>query len=917
MLTQAEIRARVAKFAEDWKNEDYEKGETHSFYDAFFLVFGIGRRSVAVYEKFVRKLNDTHGFIDLFWPRKLLVEQKSAGRSLEKAMEQAEDYFTFLEEEQRPRYLLACDFQSFQLVDLEENKEDTFMLSELPQKIGLFNFMTDRKNRGTVESYPVSIKASEMMGRIYDSLKATGYPDHDTEYLLTRLAFCLFADDTGIFEDGTFSEYLKCRTSSDGSDLGAKMIQMFQVLDTPDDSRQTTLDASLAQFPYIDGDLFRKQISIPAFDSGMRHLLIEAGEFDWSKVSPAIFGSLFQSVMDKEKRRSEGAHYTTEENIMKVIRPLFLDDLEDEFKNYKNKKGRNRKIGLEMFQDKLAGLAFFDPACGAGNFLIIAYREIRRLELKVIHELHHVEPPRIDVSILSKVDVDQFYGIEKSEFSAKIAETAIWMMDHIMNNELGAKYGIAYARIPLKKSPSIRQADALEIDWNDILPSSECSYILGNPPFGGPKHATKERRQQIINIANLGKSGGTLDYVSGWFLKAAGYVGNNAKIGFVATNSITQGEQVGQLWPILFEKHGMEIAFAYVAFKWRSEAKKKAQVHVVILGLTKRGTSAKKRLFHIDDDGNTLEDNPVHISPYLFGTEDIRIVRETSKQLNRLPTMRMGSQPIDGGNYIFSDEEKAEFVHRETGAEPFMREYIGANEYIKGTRRWILALQKVSPAELNRLPEVKKRVEMVRKYRQGSKRASTKKLAKTPTFYQADILPQKSFLVIPEVSSERRLYVPIGYMKSPIIPSNKLRVVEDADIGLFGLLVSEMHMVWLRYVGGRMKSDFSYSIDIVYKTFPVPNGNLAFLKKQARLILDIRKKYADSTLEDLYDPLTMPRDLWKAHHKLDLMVERMYRKERFMSDHERLEFLLEKYYDMVQQASDKLSEPEYGAKSET
>ena len=699
MLSQNEIRARAGKFAEDWKDANYEKGETQSFYNDFFNVFGIQRRNVAAYEKQVKRLNDKNGFIDLFWPKILLIEQKSAGHDLNKAMQQADEYFLGLPENIRPRFMLACDFQNFHLVDLEERTEYHFKLSELPNKVEYFNFMRGIIQHEIKEEDPVNIQASEMIGKIYDNLETSRYGKHDMEYLLTRLTYCLFADDTGIFESHIFQNYLSNRTSEDGSDLGNKLIQLFQVLNTPEKSRQLYLDEDLTKFPYIDGNLFNEMIVIPAFDSKTRSLLIEASNFNWEKVSPAIFGSLFQSVMNKDERRESGGHYTQESNIMKIIEPLFLDELKEEFERIKSRKDSHRKKELEKFQDKLANLKFFDPACGSGNFLIIAYREIRRLELEIIRELHDKKTKLLDVSKLAKVDVDQFYGIEINDFSCRIAETALWMMDHIMNVELSLEYGETYARIPLKKHPHIWNTDALEIDWNEILPSSECSYILGNPPYGGAKIQNAKQREQIKLIASLGKSGGTLDYVSGWFLKAAKYVNDTTPIGFVATNSITQGEQVGQLWSTLLEKHGLKLNFAHRQFKWESEARGKAAVIVVILGLAKYNMM-KKRLFHYDA-GKLIEENPKFISPYLVGSnEELPIVNETSKRLNNLPPIVMGSKPIDGGHYIFTDDEKKEFLKIEPNAESLFRPYVNGKEFLNNENRWILKLHNVQPNEL-------------------------------------------------------------------------------------------------------------------------------------------------------------------------------------------------------------------------
>ena len=841
---------------------------------------------------------ENRGYIDMFWPRVLLAEHKSAGYDLEEAMEQAEEYFLSIRDRDRPAYLLACDFQWFHLVDIERQKSHRFKLDQLADRIPLFDFMDGERSRPErVKSDPVNVKASEIMGKIYDRLDETGYPPGDTEYLLTRLTFCLFADDTGIFEDGIFEEYLRAPENlNDG--FGPRINQLFQTMDTPQDGRQTNLAASVDQFPYIDGDLFGSRISIPAFDTTMRRLLIQACEYDWSKVSPAIFGSMFQSVMDKAKRRSEGAHYTSEENIMRVIRPLFLDGLEAELGGILSKKTGARRETLEGFRRRLSEMRFLDPACGAGNFLIIAYRELRRLELRVLLELHDPKDGQPGIPITPLVDVDQFFGIENDLFSAKIAETAIWMVDHLMNMELGAAYGRAYLRIPLEKSPTIRRADAMEMDWADVLPPSECSCVLGNPPFGGPKYASPEHRRQIMKQASIGPGSGTLDYVTGWFLKAAAYAAGGARIGFVATNSITQGEQVWPLWSALLDGCGMEITFAYRSLKWESEGRGKASVYVVVIGLAKKGTVREKRLFA--QDGEEIVENRVgHISPYLFGADRTVLVRKANAPLNGLPPMVMGSKPIDGGNYIFDKAGCDAFLKAEPGAKKYMREYLSAKDFIAGGRRWILALQEADPDEIDSMPDVKGRIRAVSEMRRKSPDAGTRKLAETPRQYHLNVLPTEKFLVVPEVSSERRRYVPIGFLDHPTVPSNTLMVVEDAGLGLFGLLTSRMHMIWLATIGGRLKEDYRYSAGIVYNTFPVPDGNLARLEKHAQQVLDVRGKYAGTSLATLYGANSMPTDLSRAHRRLDRKVERMYRKRPFGSDQERIDFLLDRYAKMA------------------
>lgn len=516
-LSFNEIRARAARFAKDYADATYEKGETQTFYNDFFQIFGVQRRSVARYEEHVKKLNNKSGFIDLFWPRVLLVEQKSAGRDLSEAEKQAGEYFDAIKEADRPRFQLLCDFQTFQLLDRDTREDTFFTLAELPKHIEKFGFIMGMEKRSFKDQDPVNIKAAELVGRLHDSLEASGYKGHQLEVFLTRIVFCLFADDTGIFEPrDIFLDFLENRTKEDGSDIGPLLAQLFDVLDTPEDQRQTTLDEDLARFPYVNGGLFSATIRTPAFNAEMRQRLLDAGQFNWSGISPAIFGSLFQSVMDKQERREAGAHYTTEKNILKVIGPLFLDELRAEFEGLKARKTNRVKL-LQAFHDRLAKLTFLDPACGCGNFLIITYRELRLLEIEVLREIHRDDLARmkggateLPLQSLLKIDVDQFHGIEFSEFPARIAETAMWMMDHIMNTQASLEFGAAFLRIPLRKSPAITHGDALELDWQALLPAERCSYIIGNPPFVGAKYQSEFQRAQVRRIAGLGKSGGTL-----------------------------------------------------------------------------------------------------------------------------------------------------------------------------------------------------------------------------------------------------------------------------------------------------------------------------------------------------------------------------------------------------------------------
>ena len=911
-LSWNEIRTRAASFADEWRDAAYEKGETHSFYNDFFEVFGVRRRSVARYEEHVRKLDNQSGYIDLFWPGVLIVEQKSAGRDLTRAYGQAGEYFDSLSEKDRPRYILVSDFQSFELHDLDEGEQTSFALANLPAHVEAFGFILGVQRRTFRDQDPVNIEASELMGRLHDALKASGYGGYDLEAFLVRTVFCLFADDTGIFEPrDIFLELLETRTREDGSDLGGWLARLFQVLNTPVDRRQVKLDEDLARFPYVNGDLFAERLTIPDFDAAMRTALIDACHFNWEAISPAIFGALFQSVMDSDERRAQGAHYTTEKNILKVIEPLFLDDLRAEFERLKRRKDKRWRTELRAFHKRLGGMKFFDPACGCGNFLIIAYRELRELEIELIRELRRGKgdetQQELDAELLSWITVDQFFGIEIGEFPARIAETALWMMDHIMNNRLSLAFGQSYVCIPLEGSPHILNADALETDWAALLPPEDCSCVFGNPPFGGAKFQSEEQRAQVRKIAALGKSGGTLDYVTAWFIKAGEYIQRGrARIGFVATNSITQGEQVAQLWPTLLSRASLSIAFAHRTFAWGSDARGKAHVHVVIVGLDGlKNAQAKKRLFSYPDiNGEPEETGHAALSPYLFdsgGLADPHLtVREESHPINGMGKLIIGSKPIDGGHYIFTGDERTALLTAEPAAESFLRPFIGAREYLQGGERWILALHDAPPRQLSRLPQVKERIAAVRRYRESSKSKPTQKLAGTPTLYHVNVLPDAPFLVIPKVSSERREYVPIGWLEPPVIPSDLVHVLENAALPDFALLTSAMHMAWLRHVGGRLKSDYRYSIGLVYNTFPTPplNSDRSKWKPLAQAVLDARATHPDATLAELYDPDLMPPDLRRAHQAIDRAVDRLYRAKGFTSERERVEHLFMLYEKM-------------------
>ena len=908
-LSWSEIRIRAAQFVRKWQDASYESGETQDFYNDFFAVFGVARRSVARYEEHARGLHNRAGHIDLFWPGVLAVERKSSGRDLKRGYARPGEYFDALPGRERPRYVLVTDFQSFELHDRDESWDIAFKLEELPNHVEKFDCFVDLEPHALLDQDQVNVEAVAIVGVLHDSLDDSGYRGDDLVWFLLRIVFCAYADHTGAFrKHGDFVAYIETQTNSDGGGLGGMLTQLFEVLDKPEPERLRTLPEALARFPHIGGALFREQYLIPAFDSTMRLQLLDVCRFDWSKISPAIFGSLFQSAIDVRQRRAQGAHYTTERNILKVIEPLFLDDLKAELQQIKLlRRGRVQK--LRAFQQQLGRLTFFDPACGCGDFLIIAYRELRLLEIEVIRELmaatDRAGQQRLDATQLSVVNVDQFHGVEIGEFAVRIAETALWMMDHILNNQLSLEFGETYLRIPLAKSPHLVCGDALEIDWAEVLDPAGCSFVLGNPPFGGfvQRCASKQDRTGDV-LARLGATGGRLDYVAAWFLKAGEYFGcRSARIAFVATNSITQGEQVSQLWPALFERYGLEIAFAHRTFAWGSDAPRPARVHVVIVGLADRKSApAKRRLFLYENAKQDIEETVVgSISPYLIAADGLRdphvVVERHRDPLSGFPGICVGTKPVDGGHYILDRDQRAELLEREPGAAKLIRPFLGGREHINGSERWILVPWEGSASELRSMPDVMRRVEAVRKYRVRESGKLGRSLSDSPTQFHVTVIPDAEFLVIPEVSSEHRKYVPIGYQKPPVVPSNKLLVVENARLHHFAILTSAMHMAWLRLTGGRLESRLSYSGGLVYNTFPAPPGSpdLTELAPHAQAVLDARADHPGESLAALYDPHVMPEGLRRAHANLDRAVDRLYRRSGFASELERVEHLLKLY----------------------
>lgn len=899
-LTLAERKRRATRFIERFADAVSEEGEKQTFYNEFFEIFGKDRRMVAQYEKAVKRLPGTPpGKIDLLWPRVLLVEHKSAGKDLDVADNQADDYYMSLNDDLRPRYILTSDFKKFHLRDIDKDDAWEFTLNNLPDKIDLFSFMIGKERR-TGDEEEVSIKAAELMDNVYESMKSTGYNQDQMGLYLTRLAYCMFAEDSGIFvdkdgddKDRMFVDYITNKTEEDGTDLGMKLDSMFDTLNKSPNKRQPTLNEDLQIFPWINGGLFNERLDTAHFTKESRNRIIAAADFNWRYVSPAVFGSMFEGIMDKEERRETGSHYTSTENVLKVINPLFMDDLHMEFNEIIKSGGGKKIIEKRMikFQNKLSKLQFLDPACGSGSFLITAYKELRKLELDVIRIIY--KNKSLDKSsILSKIDVDQFHGIELKSFPVRITETAMWMADHLMNMELVKRYEGKHIRIPLAKSPHIHQADALEVDWDKIL-SVKCDYVFGNPPFGGARTMDDHQKKQLVKITKANN----LDYVSSWFVKAAEYSTESTKIGFVASSSLTQGEQVSSLWPTLLDKHRLNIIFAYKPFQWDSDVKGSAAVAVVIIGLSK--TNKRKRFF----TGYTNEEiNPKYISPYMIcSSKQLPIVKRTSNILNGLPQITQGCRVTDGGKYTFTEKEQNIFLKKEPNAKKFFRLYIDGKDFLNGSYRYMLYLKNITPFEQKSMPELQKCIDAVKEFREKRTRPETKKFADYPKEYTRPVIPEKRFLALSRVSSERREYLPIAYLDVGTIPSDALMISEGVRIELVGLLSSKMHMVWIKTIGGRLEKRLRYS-NTVYNTFPIPK-DITSLKIHTQKIFDMRDKHfskdPNTTLSHLYDPKLMPTDLRKAHYALDKAVDCLYRKELFESDDSRIEFLLGKYEKMI------------------
>ena len=892
-ITMNEIRLRAAKFCKEWANKApkaREEADAQDFQTDFLYIFGVSRRDVAFFEHRVdigaekntigEKKAKRRGYIDMFWKGHILIEMKTPGKDRVKAFEQAKEYAASLPSGQKPYGILISDFIHLDHYAVEDNFElTTFTLSELPEKLELFGYLFERKDIKYQAISPVDVEAAEHMGELYDALKENRYPEHDLELYLVRLLFILFADDSGIFEEKkVFLNYIKENTRDDGSDLALHLDLIFQMLNKRPDNRQLNRDEAFKKFPFVDGGLFEKRLDTAAFNSTMRKTLLKCCTLDWSKIKPEIFGAMFQSIKDKEKRRELGEHYTSEENILKVIKPLFLDDLWEEFEKIRKLTTALRIQRLLEFHTRLQKLKFLDPACGCGNFLVVSYRELRILEIEVLSEYLQTQQV-LDIELMVRVNVNQFYGIEILEFPARIAQTALWLMDHLMNTIASQKFGKYIARIPLTSSPSIIIENALRIDWESLVPKAVLSYILGNPPFVGYKFQTDEQK---IDMRIVYPDIKNLDYVCAWYKKAFTYIrSTEIKCAFVSTNSICQGEQVSQLWKPLLSK-GLHINFAVPPFVWSNEAKGKAAVHCVIVG------------FSLLETGNEL-------NPYLLNAPTVFIERR-NKPISNLPKMQKGNEMYDDCNLIIEADEYEDFIKKEPLAKKYIKRYAGSEEFINNKIRYCIWLLNVDPSEIKKMPLVMERIKAVRDFRLKSKREATKKTAVTPSIFSVIHQPTTDYILFPVISSEKREYIPIGFMPPETIVSYAVFTIPSATLYHFGILTSRMHMVWTRYVCGRLKSDYRYSSDLVYNNFPCPEPTekqIKNIEEAAQEVLNCRAKFPNSSLAALYDPLSMPPALLKAHQKLDKTVETAYKKT-FTDDEERIAHLFYLYQRLTE-----------------
>lgn len=899
-MTDTEKRNAAKQFAADWKDRGDEKQETQAFWLSLLRhVYGVD--DAEKYAQFELPVNvddtktgkSTTKFIDAYLPAtRVLIEQKGQDIDLAKGYkqsdgsllspyQQARRYGGYLPAGKQPRWIVVCNFQEFHIHDMNRPNDppEIVRLTDLEKEYARLQFLVDEGNENIKREMEISLQAGDLVGVLYDALlkqyKAPDDPEtlKSLNALCVRLVFCLYAEDAGIFGSRLmFHDYLKAHAGEARDTL----IKLFKVLDTKPEDRDPYMDDDLAAFPYVNGGLFADEtIIIPRLTSEIVDLILSKAseDFDWSEISPTIFGAVFESTLNPETRRSGGMHYTSIENIHKVIDPLFLDGLKAELAEIKAiTVEKTRRAKLELFQKKLAGLTFLDPACGSGNFLTETYISLRRLENEAISELNRGQII-LDVGNPIKVSIGQFYGIEINDFAVTVAKTALWIAESQMMKETEDVVHMNLDFLPLKSYANITEGNALRLDWESVVPKAKLDYIMGNPPFIGARMMGQAQKDDLNTVFPGWKNAGNLDYVSCWYKKAADLMtGTTIRAALVSTNSVTQGEAVANLWKPLFEA-GVHIDFAHRTFRWDSEAKIKAHVHCVIVGFSMAPNPAQKVLYT-----NERPQIVQNINGYLLDAENVFVVSR-NKPICDVPEIGIGNQPIDGGFYLFEKEEMDAFIKKEPAAAKWFKPWYGSQEFINRCPRYCLWLGDCPPQELRKMPECVKRVAAVKNFRLSSKRASTLKLADTPTRFQTENMPKGTYVVIPEVSSEKRRYVPMGFMTPDILCSNLVKIVPEATLYHFGVLTSNVHMAWMRAVCGRLEMRYRYSKDVVYNNFPWPTPTEAQrdkIEQTAQAILDARALYPDASLADLYDETTMPPELRKAHQDNDRAVMQAY-----------------------------------------
>lgn len=895
-MTDKEQSQKAKAFSEYWKNKGYEKGQSQQFWIQLLTdVYGVQNPSEFIEFEDQVHIDKNTGFIDGYIPStKVLIEQKSIDKDLRKGIrqsdgsllnpfQQAKKYIAELPLSRHPKYVITCNFKSFLIYNMENpnGEPEEILLENLEREYYRLDFLVEAGNEHLKREMEISIQAGELVGKLYDEiLKLYINPENEEtlkslNMLCVRLVFCLYAEDAGIFGKRLmFHDYL---SRFETRDLRRALIDLFRVLDTRVENRDPYMTEELAQFPYVNGGLFANEdIEIPNLNDTVKELLLsKASEnFDWSEISPTIFGAVFESTLNPETRRSGGMHYTSIENIHKVIDPLFLDSLTEELQEIKQiSVVKTKKKRLEEFQNKLASLKFLDPACGSGNFLTETYLSLRKLENETISELTGGQILFGDESFSPiKVSIGQFYGIEINDFAVTVAKTALWIAESQMMKETENILHINLDFLPLKSYTNITEGNALRIDWNDVIPKEKLNYIMGNPPFVGKKEQTKEQKNELIELFDKNIKGmGNIDYVAGWYIKAIHYI-KNTKIAcaFVSTNSITQGEQVTPLWKELLKDEAV-INFAYKTFRWDSEASLKAHVHCVIIGFSYNVTDR-----YIYSNGQKAKAK--NINPYLIDAPTI-FIENRSKPLCNVAIMNYGSMPIDNGHLILSEEEKDKLLKENPNNEKFIRRYIGGEEIINNKVRYCIWLKDINPAEIKKSNFILERIKLTKEFRESSNRPQTLKAAESPYLFGEIRQPDTDMLVIPKVSSETRKYIPIAFVNPNIIVNGSALIIQNANLYSFGILTSNVHNAWMRTVAGRMKSDYQYSASVVYNTFawPEPTQQQRLkIESTAQAILDARKMYSESSLADLYNELTMPKELRKAHQENDKAVMEAY-----------------------------------------